>query len=218
MKIRIKVRAATPANQLALAPARVVVNSRPMRVLDFDVECRPLHFYGEYVSKEITAMAWAWCDQPEDVTCYLLGEVDGPTMLRAFREAYDKADMVTGHYIRGFDLPLIVGAMTEYQMPVLPDKLSQDTKLDLVRRHGLSGSQENIGSMLGLEHPKVGMDQAKWRAANRLTPEGMAEARTRVVGDVRQHIEMRKRLLELGYLGAPSVWRSGSARAENYTP
>jgi hypothetical protein len=190
-----------------------------MRVLDFDVECRPLSFLGsDYMTKEITAMAWAWADDPERMTCYLLGEDDAIAMLVAFRAAYDEADMVTGHYIRGFDLPLINGALTEYQLPTLSDKLVQDTKIDLVRRHGMSGSQESLGAMLKLEHPKVSMDQAKWRDANRLTPEGRAHTRERVIGDVRQHIEMRRRLLELGYLGAPSVWKSGAALAETYTP
>jgi len=218
MRILIRPRPTQPANSLAIGPSRVVVRHRPMRVLDFDVECRPLHFYGDYVSKEITAMAWAWCDRPEDVTCLLLGEVELTQMLRRFREVFDAADMVTGHFIRGFDLPLICGALTEHQLPMLPDKLTQDTKLDLVRRHGLSGSQENIGGMLGLEHPKVPMDQTKWRAANRLTAEGLAAVRERVTGDVRQHIEMRRKLLALGYLSEPVKWKSGVHGEAVYTP
>lgn len=190
-----------------------------MRVLDFDCEARPLHWIsGDYVSKEITAIAWAWCDQPQHVECFLLGEVDPVYMLSRFLEAYREADMVTGHFIRGYDLPMVNGALTEYQMPTLPDKLSQDTKLDLVRRQGLSGSQENLGTMLRLEHPKVKMDQRKWRDANRLTPEGLVATRERVTGDVRQHIEMRQRLLDLGYLAAPVVWRGGTAAVETYTP
>jgi hypothetical protein len=222
MKITIR---ATPRpsvgapSTLALTPARLVVRTRPLRVLDFDVEARPLHWIsGDYVSKEITAMAWAWCDQPEDVTCYLLGETDPVTMLQAFRVAYDQADMVTGHYIRGYDMSMVNGAMTEYQLPTLPNKLTHDTKLDLVRRQGLSGSQENLGVMLGLENPKVKMDQSKWRAANRLTAEGLAAVRERVIGDVRQHIEMRRRLMELGYLGPPVLWKGGAAMVETYTP
>lgn len=175
-------------------------------MLDFDLECRPLHFYGDYVSKEITAIAWAWCDAPKDVTCLLLGEVDPVEMLERFRAAWDQADMVTGHFIRGFDIPLVCGAMSEYALPMLRDKLTQDTKIDLVRRHGMSSSQENLGSMLGLEHDKVQMNQARWRAANRLTKKGLAMARTRVVGDVQQHIEMRSKLLALGYLGKPKKW------------
>ena len=191
-----------------------------MRILDFDVEARPLHWIsGDYVSKEITAMAWAWTDQPEDVTCYLLGETDPIDMLRAFVEAFNASDMVTGHYIRGYDLPMVNGALTEYGLPALGKKLSHDTKLDMVRRQGLSSSQENIGAMLKLNHPKVKMDQAKWRDANRLTPEGLRLARERVVGDVRQHIEMRQRLMELGYLAPPKVWEPGATPVmDAYTP
>jgi hypothetical protein len=113
---------------------------------------------------------------------------------------------------------LVNGAMTEYELPTLPDKLSHDTKIDLVRRHGLSGSQESIGAMLRLEHPKVQMNQQRWRDANRLTPEGIALSKERVIGDVQQHIEMRQRLLELGYLGPPVLWRGGTAEAPKYTP
>lgn len=222
MKLLIRQRPTpTPrsASALTLAPSLVTVRHRPMRVLDFDVEARPLHWIsGDYVSKEITAMAWAWVDQPDQVTCYLLGETDPITMLQQFRAAYEQSDMVTGHFIRGYDLPMVNGAMTEYSLPPLTDKLSQDTKLDLVRRQGLSGSQENLGVMLGLDHGKVKMDQAKWRSANRLEPDGLAAVRERVVGDVQQHIEMRRRLLELGYLAAPVVWKSGVNAPEAYTP
>lgn len=220
MKFRLTVRPTASKAAIRYSPAPVVVKARPMRVLDFDVEARPLHWIsGDYVSKEITAIAWAWCDKPEDVTCYLLGETDPIDMLRAFVDAFNTSDMVTGHYIRGYDLPMVNGALTEYQLPPLTKKLSQDTKIDLVRRQGLSSSQENLGAMLKLHHPKVKMDQAKWRDANRLTPEGRALTRERVIGDVRQHIEMRQRLLALGYLGSPVMWEPGVAPMEaSYTP
>lgn len=219
MRIIVRAQPKAAANPLSLDAPKIVVKTRPMRVLDFDVEARPLHWIsGDYVSKEITAMAWAWADRPSEVTCYLLGETDPVAMLKDFVEAFNKADLVTGHFIRGYDLPMINGALTEYQLPPLADKLTHDTKLDLVRRQGLSGSQENLGAMLGLAHEKVKMDQAKWRAANRLTPEGLMAVRERVIGDVQQHIEMRRRLLELGYLAPPVMWKSGAAKVEAYTP
>ena len=189
----------------------VRVPNRPLRILDFDVEARPLHWIsGDYVSKEITAIAWAWIRPNPVVSCYLLGESTAHDMLAAFVAAYKQADLVTGHYIRGYDLPMVNGALSEYGLPILDDKMVQDTKIDLVRRAGLSGSQENLGAMLGLHHPKIKMDQTKWRNANRLTPEGVALARERVVGDVLQHIEMRQRLLDLGYLCPPTLWSSGN--------
>lgn len=219
MRIRVTPRPATPATQVVVDPIAVSVKARPLRILDFDVEARPLHWIsGDYVSKEITAIAWAWVSDPTTIACRLLGEDPPESMLVDFLEAYDQADVVTGHFIRGYDLPMINGALTEYSLPALSDKLSHDTKLDLVRRAGLSGSQENLGAMLRLQHPKVKMDQSLWRSANRLTPEGREAARARVTGDVAQHIELRQRLIDLGYLGPPKVWKSGSARLETYTP
>lgn len=213
MKIHIRVRPTieTPATQISLQPMTVKITSRPLRVLDFDCEARPLHWIGgDYVSKEITAIAWAWVDDPTGATALLLGETDPIEMLQRFVEAYNQADLVTGHFIRGYDLPLVSGALTEYQLPALSKKYSQDTKIDLLRFSGLSKSQESLGALLGLQHPKVQMNQAKWRSANRLQPEGLSAVRERVIGDVQQHIEMRQRLLELGYLGAPKLWESNS--------
>lgn len=197
------------------------------RILDFDVECRPLSWYGgDWVSKEITAIAWGWVSprnpakvRGNRVECRLLDE---PSTLRdmveEFHAVFRQADIVTGHFIRGFDLPLLNGAALELGLPPLPSTLAQDTKTDLVRFSGLSKSQESLGAMLGLRHPKVGMSQADWRAANRLTPEGINRTRRRVVGDVRQHVEMRAALLDRGMLGPPRPWSPGGTAPERYAP
>lgn len=197
---------------------RVVVPSRPPRVLDFDIENRPLSYLGsDFTTAEVTAIAWAWTDAPE-VTVYLLGEHDLSDILRAFVDAYNQADMVTGHYITGHDLPMINGALMELGMAPLADRMVQDTKVHLIRSKGISLSQESLGAMLRLDHQKVVMNQSKWRAANRLTPEGLAEVRARVAGDVLQHMDLRRELLELGYLTPPKMWRSGATRIEPYVP
>jgi hypothetical protein len=204
---------------LTVAPSRIRVTHRPLRVLDFDIENRPLSYLGsDFTTAEVTAIAWAWVDQPEDVTVFLLGEHELPYILNAFVDAYQQADVVTGHYIRGHDLPMLNGALMECRMAPLPDKMVCDTKIDMMRCKGLSLSQESLGAMFRLDYAKEQMNQIKWRAANRLTPEGLAEVRRRVVGDVRQHIGLRQELLALGYLGPSTMWRSGSARAEAYVP
>jgi hypothetical protein len=190
-----------------------------MRVLDFDIENRPLSYLGsDFTTAEVTAIAWAWCDQPEHVTVYLLGETDLPDILRAFVAAYTAADMVTGHYILGHDLPMVNGALMECGMAPLQDRLVQDTKVHLIAAKGISKSQESLGAMFNLDAPKVQMNQSKWRAANRLTPAGLAEVRQRVIGDVRQHMELRQTLLDKQLLRAPSVWRSGTTQHAEYTP
>jgi hypothetical protein len=204
-----------------------LVHKQPLRILDFDCECRPLSWYaGDFNSKEITVIAWAWIDTDDDsqplgdVECKALAlsasEKSLRRMLKAFVKAYNKADIVTGHYIRGFDLPLVNGALLELGMEPLSAKLTHDTKGDLIRFQGHSKSQENLGGLLGLHNPKVGMSQADWRAANRLTREGIEYAKERAIGDVLQHIEMRSKLMSRGMLKAPQVWSDG--RAEAYHP
>lgn len=220
MKIVIRARPRSSPSALHVGRAAVKVTSRPLRVLDFDIENRPLSYLGsDFTTAEVTAIAWAWCDRPDEVTVYLLGDTDLPTILREFAKVYSNADVVTGHYIRGHDLPMLNGAMMEFALPTLGNKLSQDTKLDLMRSKGLSLSQESLGAMFRLDHQKVQMNQIKWRTANRLTPEGLAEVRARVVGDVREHIELRQRLLDLGYLRGPQMWRSLSGEpTPEYVP
>jgi hypothetical protein len=75
-----------------------------------------------------------------------------------------------------------------------------------------------LGAMLRLDHQKVTMNQSKWRAANRLTPDGLKEVRERVTGDVRQHLQLRRELLAKGYLAPAKLWRSGSTKIEAYVP
>lgn len=188
--------------------------------LDFDIEARPLSWYGgDYVTREITAIAARWIDQPKKNTAvWLLGVDDPIDMLEGFRHLYDLADIVTGHYIRGFDLPNLNAAYFEYGLPGLGDKYTVDTKLDLVKRQGMSSSQENLAAMLGLDAPKIQMDQAKWRSANRLEPEGIALTRERAVGDVHQHIEMLAALRERKMLTAGKVWTARPQGNSKYQP
>jgi hypothetical protein len=200
-------------------PAKLVVKQRPMRVLDFDIENRPLSYLGsDFTTAEVTAIAWAWTDMPEGVVVRLLGETPLEDILREFVGMFNAADMVTGHFILGHDLPMLNGALIECGMPPLGDKLVQDTKVHLMRAKGISKSQESLGAMFNLDAPKVSMNQSKWRAANRLTPEGLKDVRERVVGDVRQHMELRRVLLDRGLLAPPKLWRSGASPVEAYTP
>lgn len=188
----------------------------PQKILDFDVECRPLSWYGgEYVTKEVTAIAAKFIDEKK-TWCWLLGVDDPVEMLIAFRGLYDRADMVTGHWIRGFDLPTLNGALFDYQLPLLSSKLTQDTKSDLVQFQGLSKSQENLAAIC-IGYEKQQMDQARWRAANRLTTKGIAHTKKRVIADVEQHIELRAKLLELGMLKPPKFW-TGSGKGGDYIP
>lgn len=179
----------------------------PFRILDFDIENRPLAYMGDdYTSGEVTAIAWAWVGEKTAPRVMLLGPNTVAEILNVFVEVYDRADMVTGHYIRMHDLLVINGALMECGMPSLSQKLTCDTKLDLKARRHISASQENLAKMLGVHEPKIGLSNADWREANRLTPAGLKLTAARVAGDVQQHMALRAKLLELDLLGPPRVW------------
>lgn len=211
MRFLVRAKPKSDPEAVRVGPIRLRLRARPMRVLDFDLENRPLSYLGsDFTTGEITALCWAWTDKPEHVTVYLLGDVDLPTMLDRFVEAYNEADLVTGHYILGHDLGYINGALMELGKPGLSDKYVQDTKVHLMRTKGISLSQESLAAMAQIEEQKVKMTQAGWREANRLTNKGLALVRDRVVGDVKQHQAMRRWLIARGYVGPAKLWRSHS--------
>lgn len=183
------------------------VEYRDARVLDFDIENRPLAYLGmDYTTGEITAIAAGWLDE-DAVHVWALGDVEMEAILTGFLELYEQADIVTGHYIRRHDLPVISAALAENGLGSLPPKLTVDTKEDLEKWRHLSKSQENLSEMLGLPAPKVQMNQPKWRAANRLTPEGIELTKKRVVGDIAQHKLLYKKLTEERRLSNPQIWK-----------
>lgn len=201
------------------------VRLEKLRILDFDVETRPIAWYGgDFVTKQPTAIAWKWIGTRERLEVRAIGESDRSSrvldeeasMLGDFVRAYREADMVAGHFIRGFDLTVLNGALMRLEMDLLEDKLTCDTKLDLPKVSGLSKSMENLGAMYELKHPKVPMDTAAWARGNMLIPDGIARTKKRVVGDVREHIELRARMLELGVLGRPRRWSGTSSGRGNY--
>jgi DNA polymerase elongation subunit (family B) len=205
---------------------RLATTSR-QRILDFDCEVRPMAFYGgDFVTKQLTAIAWKFIGERARTEVRLIGESfdtrlvmdEEIALLEDFRAAYNEADIVTGHYIRGFDLPVVNARMMRHGLPLLGTKLAQCTKGDFSKGHGLSKSQENLGAMFEMRHPKVGMNTTKWEVANALMPEGLEATRKRVVGDVVQHIELRRTMLERGYLGAPRAWSPTGGPTAVYVP
>lgn len=186
----------------------IVESSKSFKVLDFDIENRPLaYWYDGATTAEITAIAACWMGKPKGMKVWLLGVHKPENMLDRFRAMYDKADIVTGHYIRRHDLPIINGAMLEYGMPSLAPKLTVDTKMDLVKKKDLSASLEELGEMFGLTTKKQHMSNHAWRDANRLKRSGIAAAKERATSDVRLHMELYRHLIEGDYLHAPKVWR-----------
>jgi hypothetical protein len=182
--------------------------TRSVKVLDFDIENRPLsYWYDGNPTAEVTAIAASWIGD-DHIFCWLLTQDNDPfPMLQGFVDLYNEADMVTGHYIRKHDLPHLNGALMEQALPILGAKYAHDTRIDLVKRAGLPASQEALCAMFGIEAPKVHMTQNDWRQGNRLIPKGLELTRRRVVGDIIQHKQLREELLKRNLLKAPRLWK-----------
>lgn len=215
-----------------LAPYRL--GERKPKILDFDIEVRPLAFYGgDQVTKQVTAIAWAWAEDDPYIESRLLGDPiqvgetsDGlgiyrtatvDDLLDEFIPVLLSADVVTGHFIRGFDLPVLNAQLLRLRRPGLPTLTTEDTKGDLDKMSGISKSQENLGATLGTPAPKVGMNTAAWEAGNTLTREGRDLVRERVEGDVSQHLQLRRELIEAGFLGRTRAWTPRST-TKGYQP
>lgn len=180
---------------------------RPIKILDFDIETRPLTYWADRPTAEITAIASCWAGDLGSMEAHLLGRDDPLAMLQAFVKRYNEADIVTGHYIRRFDLPMINGALMEFGLPSLGPKLTIDTRLDLKRKGDIPATQEYLVELLGLPGGKYQMSQHKWRGANRLTEAGVQRAYERVTSDVYGHILLRIDMAKRGLLGSPKVWK-----------
>jgi hypothetical protein len=200
---------------------------RDLAILDFDIECRPIAFYGgDQVTKQPTVIAWKFIGESRRPRVAAIGESDRSSkvleeeaaMIEAFHKAYDAADMVTGHFIRGFDLTTLNGAAMRLGIRTFEPKLAEDTKLDLVKAAGISKSMENLSAMLDAANQKISMNTATWADANMLLPHGIKGAKKRCVGDVIEHIELRELLIEAGLLKTPKMWRPDSGKDGGYEP
>lgn len=212
----------------------LLTEGRPLRILDWDIENRPLSYWvPDMPTAETTSIAWMWHGDHDSIQSVLLAPPcwhkghelrcpDMPDYLMSMRDlmekfvlAYNSADMVTGHYIRRHDLPISNAMLYEMDLPLLEAKLTCDTRIDMFKKADLPATQEYLIELLdpkcplGITLEKYHMTQGMWREANRLSPSGVEFTRRRVMSDVHAHTHMREAMLERGWLKAPSMWRPG---------
>lgn len=178
----------------------------PIRILNFDCEARPLGWYGgDFTHKEVTVIGWCVLGEEPEARALTKDDRTRRRMLLAFRKEYDAAELIVGHYIRKFDLPLVSAMLAEIGEPPLGPKLTHDTKQDLISLHGVSKSQENLSALLGFDGKKH-LTTQEWREANRLTPEGIRTGVERAIADVVQNMRLYEELKARSLLRPPRVW------------
>lgn len=190
---------------------------KKLRILGFDLENRPLaYWYDGQTTSEITAIGWKWVGETDVHTLMLTanGKFVLPSGIKLkaedtylhFRNTLASADIVFGHNIRKHDLPIFQAGLLRRELPPLPPILNTDTLRDIPKKNGLSASLANLSAMYGLEGEKQSMSHSDWELSNRLTDEGIALARGRVVGDVLLQEQLRQKLLDLQLLRPPRMW------------
>lgn len=125
-------------------------------------------------------------------------------MVSRFLKEYDKADMVTGHNLIRFDLPVLNAECLRLGLPSLGPKLVQDT-MKIVKTKGLKKGQDNLGQLFQLPAEKQAMTWQQWQ-------DGYEESdwktiKSRAASDVLQHKLMRQEMIERSWLRSPIVWK-----------
>lgn len=188
-----------------------LVTERPIRVLDFDCETIAAGFADpDWVPQKVTCIAWSWIgsDEVRVKTCGgSAGLYEDPNlrrgMLADFLTDYHRADMVTGHNLLRFDLPVLNADIMRLGLPPLGPKMVQDT-MRLPRSKGFKKGQDNLAGLVETYERKLALDWQQWEEAYR-TP-GWPVVQDRARSDVIMHKEMRALFIERGWLKPPVVW------------
>jgi len=162
------------------------------------------------VPQKITCVAWSWVGS-DDVgvrVCGPKGIFGKPErrawMLRPLLEAIAEADVVTGHNIYRFDLPIVNAECLRLGLSMLPQLRVQDT-MRVPRSRGFKKGQDSLGRLLKVPGEKLHLDWQAWQDA--YDQDGWAVVKERAVSDVVMHKQIREEMLARGWLGEPALWK-----------
>src|SRR3990167_1327433 len=181
---------------------KIQKTKRNLKVLDFDIETVAAGFADpQWVPQKVTVIAWSWIDSEKVEVRTRLKSVE--KMLYDFLQEYEDADMVTGHNLLRFDLPVLNSEYLRHGYWSLGPKLVQDT-MRIVKTKGFKKGQDNIGKLLRLPLDKMPLTWQEWQDAYEEVD--WATVKERAASDVLQHKLMRAEMLERGWLLPPRVW------------
>lgn len=196
--------------KLVLPAPRTELQER--RILDFDIETVAAGFADpDWVPQKVTCVAWSWVgsDVVESRICGPRGIFGQPknrrVMLMPLLEAISEADMVTGHNLERFDLPVVNAECMRLGLTPIASVLVQDT-MRMYRAKGFKKGQDNLGRLFKLENEKMALDWQGWQDG--YDEDGWATIRQRAESDVLMHKELRLEMLRRDLLRSPRLWRA----------
>lgn len=182
----------------------------PPRVLDFDIETVAAGFADPaWVPQKITCVAWSWIGEESvhSAICTTGGLYELPKrrakMLSQLLEVINEADVLTGHNIARFDLPVINAECLRLGLEPIRSALVEDT-MRLPRSKGFKKGQDNIGELLGIPLQKKALSWQGWQDA--YAEKGWAGVVERCESDVLMHKQMRQQMKDRGWLKKPARW------------
>jgi hypothetical protein len=125
-------------------------------------------------------------------------------MLDPLLAAIAAADMVTGHNISRFDLPIVNAEAMRLGLEPIRKVLVDDT-IKVTRSKGFKKGQDVLGRLLRVPAEKLALDWQAWQDA--YDEDGWQTVRDRCEGDVLQHKLIRARMHERGWVKPPRIWR-----------
>lgn len=183
---------------------------RDLRILDWDIETVAAGFSEpEWVPQKITCVAWSWIGSDEINARIATSEglFSRPErrakMLEPLVTAISEADMITGHNLIRFDLPILNSECLRLGFPSLPPILVQDT-MRFVKTKGFKKGQDNISALIDVPISKLALSWQQWQEA--YAEQGWATVVERCKSDVAAHKLMRQEMLDRGWLRSPIKW------------
>lgn len=196
----------TPHTPLSSLPT---IPQTSRRTLDFDLEAVAAGYADpQWVPSTVTAWAYCWVGT-SDVVVEALPPRDFYDLgarrqfLLPLLDAVAEADVLTGHNIIRFDLPLLNAECMKVGLPRLGAVLAQDT-IRVGKAKGFKKGMDNIAHVLGVEDEKLPLNWAEWQAA--YGEPDLATVKERCASDVLMHIKMRERMRKAGWLAPPRLW------------
>jgi len=115
-----------------------------------------------------------------------------------------EADVLTGHNIVRFDLPVLNAECLLLGLPTIGSKLVEDT-IRLPKSKGFKKGQDNMSHAFGVKAEKMPLSWAQWESA--YAEPDLTTIKERCASDVLMHIEMREKMRRANVLGPPKMWK-----------
>lgn len=200
-----------PPARSSIARPLPITDRGPTRILDFDVETVAAGFADpQWVPQKITCVAWSWIgdDKTESRICTPLGLFGKPgvrrEMLAYLLEQIRSAEMITGHNIERFDLPVINAECMRLRLEPIRSVLVQDT-MRMYRSTGFKKGLDNLECLFKTNTQKMSLNWQEWQDA--YDEDGWTDIRRRCESDVAGHKEVRQKLIDARFLRSPRFWR-----------